>query len=162
MSRAILSPDWEYRYYLSREVSSDGIVIAYFGVNPSLADAEVDDQTVRKWKGFTIRNGGCRMIVGNLFAYRSPDVKSLAKVSDPVGPENWSYLYKILSEADILVPCWGNSNKIPAYLRGQIDKVTDVLFSSGKPVKVFGLTSNGQPKHPLMLGYDTTLREWIR
>jgi hypothetical protein len=34
------------------------------------------------------------------------------------------------------------------------------LLNSGKPVKVFGLTASGDPKHPLMLGYDTQLVEW--
>jgi hypothetical protein len=33
----------------------------------------------------------------------------------------------------------------------------DALTSSGKLVKCFGRTKAGDPKHPLMLGYDTPL-----
>jgi putative transcriptional regulator len=44
---AILSPCSLYRYKLEREVNQTGkLVIAYFGVNPSTADASNDDQTV--------------------------------------------------------------------------------------------------------------------
>jgi len=35
-----------------------------------------------------------------------------------------------------------------------------MLCTSGKPVKVFGLTAGGDPKHPLMLPYDTPLVDW--
>ena len=38
----------------------------------------------------------------------------------------------------------------------------DVLIerASGKPLLCFGLTKSRDPKHPLMLGYDTPLIEW--
>ena len=37
------------------------------------------------------------------------------------------------------------------------DTLMDALLSSGKPVKCFGLTSSGDPKHPLFLDYTTPL-----
>ncbi len=42
---AILSPCGRYRYRLEREVQADGRVFAYFGINPSTADADLDDAT---------------------------------------------------------------------------------------------------------------------
>ena len=57
----------------------------------------------------------------------------------------------------MLVPCWGNSSKAPPKLQGAFDVLMDALLSSGKPVMHFGLTKSGDPKHPLMLGYDTPL-----
>jgi len=56
---AIMSPCGKYRFRLERDCSlpfPGSKVIAYFGVNPSTADAVEDDATVRKWRGFTIRN----------------------------------------------------------------------------------------------------------
>jgi hypothetical protein len=45
-------------------------------------------------------------------------------------------------------------------MRNDFDTVLAMLQTSGKPVKHFGLTQSGDPKHPLMLGYDTKLIEW--
>lgn len=83
---AILSPCGTWRYRLDRVVADEGIVFAYFGVNPSTADADAEDQTTKKWWGFASRNGGRKYIAGNPFAYRTTDVRGLATAADPVGP----------------------------------------------------------------------------
>lgn len=162
---AIISPCGQYRYRLDREMpkrdSVHGpLVFAYFGVNPSTADATIDDATVRKWNGFTVRNGGTRYIVGNAFAYRATDVRTLGTVTNPYGLLNSRYLTDIADEADILVPCWGDRAKVPKNLRARFDDVLSMLLECGKPVLTFGLTKGGDPKHPLMLGYDTPLTNW--
>lgn len=154
---AILSPCGAYRYQLSRDVGMDGPVFAFFGVNPSTADATADDATVRKWTGFVKRWGGSRFIVGNVFAYRSTDVKALRNVPHPVGPENFAHLERIAADADVLVPCWGDRGKVPPSLRHHFDKTLAFLRAQGKPVRVFGFAKGGDPLHPLMLGYDTAL-----
>ena len=161
-SSAVFSPCGKYRYSLERTVQEHGIVIAYYGVNGSTAGAIENDQTVMKWIGFTQRNGGRKLIVGNAFGYRSKDVKMLATVDDPIGPENAAHLQAIIGEADIHVPCWGNRGKVPERLRDRFDELEHLLRASGKPVKIFGLTASGDPKHPLMLAYDTPLIDWVR
>jgi len=135
-------------------------VFAYFGINPSTADALVDDATVRKWTGFTLRNGGYRFIVGNVFAFRATNVGALCHAADAVGPENLRYLTQIIADADVLVPCWGDSGKVFKPMRARLKHVLYMLRSSGKSVMHFGLTKSGDPRHPLMLGYDTPLTEW--
>lgn len=154
---AILSDDKLYRYVLQRVLAGEGLIYAFFGVNPSTADASLDDATVRKWIGFVRRWGGSRFLVGNAFAYRSTQVRRLAEVSDPIGPDNARYLQRIVSVADVLVPCWGDSGKLPRELRPQLDAVMLMLMRSGKPVRTFGYTNSGDPKHPLMLPYSTAL-----
>lgn len=157
---AIISPCGQYRYRLERDCSMpfEGCkVFAYFGINPSTADAMLDDATVRKWRGFTTRNGGHRFIVGNVFAYRATHVRELGVVEDPFGPDNLEALWQIVADADVLVPCWGVISKVPLRMRERFDTLWEILASSGKPVLHFGLTTSGDPKHPLMLGYDTPL-----
>ena len=158
---AIISTCGMYRYRLDRQVGMDGPVYAFFGVNPSTADAAIDDATVRKWIGFSKRWGASRFIVGNVFAYRSTDVKALAKVADAFGSDIGDHTTDIINEADILVPCWGNTGKVPPPLQFAFDVLLDALVSSGKPVKHFGTTNSGDPKHPLMLSYDTPLQDWL-
>ncbi|KLU20353.1 hypothetical protein EOS_41560 [Caballeronia mineralivorans PML1(12)] len=157
---AILSDCGTYRYRLERVCGLDGPTYAFFGINPSTADAAINDATVRKWIGFVSRWGGDRFIVGNVFGYRSTDVFALRHEDDPVGPKNDAHLWQIIADADILVPCWGNASKVPNHLRYRLNRVLSMLVLSGKPVLIFGKTQSGDPKHPLMLGYDTPLRPW--
>ncbi|WP_408914039.1 DUF1643 domain-containing protein [Brucella pseudogrignonensis] len=157
---AVISACGKYRYRLEREMdflTADGPVYAFFGVNPSTADASIDDATVRKWKGFVSRWGGSQFIVGNVFAYRATDVRELANADNPVGPDNFAHLFKIASEADVIVPCWGDRHKLPKHLRHNLDWAIDVLEGFGKPLMTFGLSKGGDPLHPLMLGYNTKL-----
>lgn len=157
---AVISSCGQYRYRLEREVGMVGPVYAFFGINPSTADASLDDATVRKWIGFTKLWGGSRFIVGNVFAYRSKDVKLLAGIPDPFGPDIGDHVSDILAEADILVPCWGDTGKVPPKLQFAFDVLMDALNSSGKPVRHLGLTKGGDPRHPLMLGYSTPLLQY--
>lgn len=157
---AVLSPCGRYRYRLDRRVALSGPVYAFFGINPSKADDTVDDATVRKWIGFTTRWGGSRFVVGNVFAYRATDVRELALAADPFGLDREEHLAEIILEADILVPCWGSLNKIPPRLQFACHALAQSLFDSGKPVMTFGTTRDGDPKHPLMLGYNTSLYHW--
>jgi hypothetical protein len=156
---AIISPCGAFRYRLEREVQSEGKVFAYFGVNPSTADASIDDHTVKKWRGFSEIHSVSRFIVGNVFAYRSTDVEALRLAVDPVGPDNAEHLLAIAADADVLVPCWGRRKKIPRTLWPHLGQTLELLRSTGKPIMVFGLTKSGDPVHPQMLAYTTPLLE---
>ena len=158
---AVISSCGAYRYRLERRAIFGGTRFAFFGVNPSTADASIDDATVRKWRGFVSRNGGGGFVVGNVFAYRATDVRALASAADPVGPDNAMHIQQIMQAADVLVPCWGGIAKLPAPLRWRCGVLLDELMASGKPVLTFGLTACGNPKHPLMLGYGTPLIPYI-
>ena len=160
---AIISNCGLYRYRLERDVAMEGITFAYFGINPSTAGPVVNDQTVGKWIGFTKINGGRRFIVGNVSCFRAASVKALATALVPphIYRENLKHIQAIMDEADVLVPCWGDRKKVPRVMHNDIDQLMAMLLTSGKPVKHFGLTAGGDPKHPLMLGYATPLTPWI-
>ena len=157
---AVLSPCAKYRYRLDRRVGFSGPVYAFFGINPSTADAALDDATVRKWRGFCRRLGASRFVVGNVFAWRATDVRGLRNAPCPVGPDWHRHTEQIVAEADILVPCWGSSAKVPPHLRHRIAGLSAFLLGSGKPVVCWGKTASGDPKHPLMLAYDTPLEKF--
>lgn len=157
---AIISSCGHYRYRLERDSEAPGHTVAVFGVNPSTADATTDDATVRKWRGFAMRNGWTRIIVGNAHAYRAKNVGELKAVPDPVGPDNWTWLEKIIQQADVLWPCWGSRDKLPRELHTNLYRLKQMILGSGKPVVILGLTKTGDPMHPLMVGYDTALTPW--
>jgi hypothetical protein len=165
-----------YRYRLEREMNPSvldafaapsplaGKTVMFVGVNPSTADATLNDATVRKWMGFCHRWGVRRFVVGNAFAYRATDVKALASLrpADAIGAENDWHLMRLAVEADVIVPCWGNTGKVPPSLRPRFGFLAGMLTGAGKPLHCFGLTASGDPKHPLMLGYDTPLIEYAK
>ncbi|MBW3243231.1 DUF1643 domain-containing protein [Epibacterium sp. DP7N7-1] len=154
---AVLSECKTFRYRLDRHVGEGDIVAAVIGVNPSTADASLDDQTVRKWRGFGQRLGWQRFIVGNVFSLRATNVREVAHAPDPFGPDHRKYLDGIIDEADIIVPCWGDRAKLPRMLRPRLDDMMEVLRLTGRPLFCWGLTASGDPKHPMMLAYDTPL-----
>lgn len=159
-SSAVFSPCGTWRYLLERDVAEIGVVFAFFGVNGSTAGIKNEDQTSMKWRGFTLRNAGRRYVAANPFAYCTTDVHELAGVEDPIGPENDAYISAAIAVADVLVPCWGSRGKLPRRLHYRLDWLKAQIFAAGKPVRIFGLTASGDPKHPLMLGYDTKLQDW--
>ena len=160
---AVISECGRYRYRLTRSVGMGSRVVVFVGVNPSTADAATDDATVRKWCGFARRWGFDKIEVVNLFAFRSTDVRALAAAEDPVGPRCDEHLAEAISAAEWIVPCWGSSTKVPGHLRGRIANVSRLLLER-RPARAsllcLGRTSSGDPRHPLMLGYNTPLEPW--
>jgi hypothetical protein len=157
---AIISECGTWRYRLERDLGRDGPTVAILGVNPSTADAEVDDQTIRKDMGFGARLGWGRLIKGNKFAYRATDVKALRRVADPIGPENNDHLIQIMLDADIVIAAWGPLSKLPEKLRSRWRRLVIYADAAGKPLHCFGTAKDGQPLHTLMLAYETPLIRW--
>ncbi|MBR8054205.1 DUF1643 domain-containing protein [Burkholderia vietnamiensis] len=160
---AIISDCGQHRHRLDRWVTNScgTLTFAYFGVNPGMAGPVVNDHTVTKLGEFTRRHGGNHFVIGNAFTYRATDVKELRDATPNHGDAD-RFLDEIIAEADILVPMWGRTNKVPAPLRPRFDEMALKVMAAGKPVKIFGLTAGGDPKHPLMLPYDTPLIDWSR
>lgn len=154
---AVLSDCGSFRWRLDRHVGAGEVVAVVIGINPSTADASLDDATVRKWRGFGQRLGWKRFIVGNVFGYRATDVRELRGIRDPFGPDYARHLAEMLEEADVIVPCWGSRTKLPPPLRHCLNDMVERLRATGKPLRCWGLTASGDPTHPLMLGYNTQL-----
>lgn len=157
---AVISPCGKYRYRLERQSAGPGAT-AVIMVNPSTADAEQDDATIRKLRGFGDRHQWGRIIVGNLFAYRATDVRELRKVGDPVGPENDDHLIQILAEADQCIVAWGPIAKQPREVRNRFQNVLTLINGAGLDPYAIGAPAKcGSPRHPLMLAYAEPIERW--
>ena len=160
-----------YRYRLERDLFPDGEgSVAVIMVNPSTADATKDDATITRIRRRFMKAEylskllprPAKVIVGNLFAFRATDIRVLASAADAIGPDNDEQLWRIALEADRLVYGWGPLAKMPAPLRGRWRQVHDLFMASGKHIpSIIGRPAqDGQPRHPLMLGYDEPLVSW--
>jgi hypothetical protein len=160
-SSAVISDCGRYRYRLERDGPGEGRTVVVM-VNPSTADAERDDATIRKLRGFGVRNGWGRIIVGNLFAYRAKDVRELAKIDIHESHlENLRHLTEMFGEADRIVVAWGPVSKQPKHLRETWRDIPRRAGQWGKSLSCIGAPAMcGHPKHPLMLPYDSAIQPW--
>lgn len=149
---ATMSEDGKYRYVLWRKLLPKGKTVLFVGLNPSTADAETDDPTVRAMLSFAKRWHCATVIVANIFAVRSTDPVAV-KAGDSIGPLNEGWLLSLRSRADICVACWGNGGSVRR--RGR--EVFALLERMG-PVDCLAINRTGQPKHPLYVRRDTELR----
>lgn len=153
--KALLSRDRRYRYILTRRWGY-GPHATFVMLNPSTANAAIDDATILKCMGFARRWKLCGIAVVNLYALRSRDPAALIAAAeegiDPVGPDNdtWIRRYSELAARHNtpVVAAWG-ANETGA-------RADEVLALPGmERAMAFGLTNSGQPLHPLMLAYTT-------
>ncbi len=155
---AIFDATGAYRYALTRRWRSSGRQVAFVLLNPSTADAERDDPTIRRCIGFARAWGFAAVEVVNLFAFRATEPAGLRRAPRPVGPENDSYLLAAQDRADELVLAWGIHG---AWL--ERDRAVLALLSAqaARP-KCLGLTREGHPRHPLYLPKGLRPRRFSR
>jgi hypothetical protein len=126
-------------------------------LNPSTADAERDDPTIRRCMTFTQRLGYDALVVVNLFAWRATDPRDLVDAEDPVGPENGLWVRRACHQAALVVVAWGALEKP---LRGAAGVISKIILGDGYKLKCLGTTKDGQPRHPLYIAADTLLVDW--
>ncbi len=113
-------------------------------LNPSTADATVDDPTIRRIVGFSQSWGWGGAKVYNLFALRSPTPSALKQHPDPVGPDNDGHLAAITPGLPIIA-AWGQWGDHLNRARG----VCTALAAAGHTLQCVGMNKGGSPKHPL-------------
>lgn len=160
-SWALFDRPHHHRYALGRHWNWSLPVFLWVLLNPSKAGAYEDDPTIRKIIGFTGRNGGGGAIVVNLAAYIATDPKELAKVKNPIGPNNITVLETLLCLQDVrIVAAWGMG---AVSLRKRIWAIP-LLGCFWPTLRIpwatplcLGKTTTGEPRHPGRIGYDTPL-----
>jgi hypothetical protein len=156
MKRAALIDGW-YRYTLSRQWDDTKPGIAWIMLNPSTANGEHDDPTIRRIIDFSQRWGFGTLNVVNLFAYRATAPCELTSTKiDPVGPLNDSAISHVCSISSAIVLAWGTN---PFALR-RVEAVWGLVSRFPIMKGCLGTTKNGSPRHPLYVPKDTKVHPW--
>lgn len=154
IKEASISSCGTWRYRLTR-YWGPGLMLPFVMLNPSTADAEIDDPTIRRCMSFARREGMGGIVVANLYALRATYPKSLALHPDPDGPGNLMHLETIALEAASdgvpIVCAWG------AHRGDQGKYVADLLRRQGALLACLGKTKDGHPRHPLYVRADQAL-----
>jgi hypothetical protein len=156
-SSAVVSECGRYRYELRRIWDASGPLLEFIMLNPSTADASVDDNTIRRCIAFAKRWGYGGIVVRNLYAWRATNPAELVNLEDPVGPENRAYLSR--ADADCTIVAWGAHPAAVGWWNG---------YPFGWQPKVIqrpalfclGTNANGSPKHPLYVPSSRTPIQW--
>jgi hypothetical protein len=149
----------DYRYTLQRGWTDGWPWATFIMLNPSTADADTDDPTIRRCIGFAQREGCAGLRVVNLYALRATDPRELWKHADPVGPLNDFHLrdefLDVAYGGGLVIAAWG------AHARpDRVAVVRNLAAGFGVDLHALGFTKAGQPRHPLYLRGDAPLVPW--
>lgn len=161
---ATISACGKFRYSLWRRWA-EGPLMVFVMLNPSTADSEQDDPTIRKCIGFSKRHGYAGILVVNLFAYRATNPRDLYRagplLASAIGPANDANIQQAarmsFRDGSPVVLAWG------AHARG-LNRAQDVLTllrCEYAGLFTLALTADGVPRHPLMLSYSCTLTPYL-
>ena len=157
-SSASFSTCKDYRWNLSRYINDNRKTLIFMGLNPSLANKNKNDPTLRRLIGFAELWGYGTLVVVNLFARITKSPKFLACCNDPVGWKNDVELNKRLNYWKKKDSCelwigWGINGRLMNRDKLLLKRIKE---SSKKPY-VIGLTKDGYPRHPLYTSRKKTL-----
>lgn len=151
-----------YRYWLSRWWNWPPTAVTQYalwiGMNPSTAEAGVDDPTIRKEMHFTRVMGLSGYLKCNVMDYRATNPKALlSSVVAPCSLENIGHIIRLARNASVIVAAWG---ALPKPLRRYATVVAAAIDFDGRTLMCMGVTKDGSPRHPLYLRNDAQPQVW--
>lgn len=156
---AELSECGRYRWWLRRTwKGGDGRAVCFVMLNPSTADALVDDPTIRRCMGFARRWGFSTLVVRNLFPFRATNPKELLAADCPKGGRQGDAELLAARNAHLVVTAWGGS--VPLRSREQPGNGRDqqaIRMLHDITMHCLGKTKHGHPRHPLYVRADQPL-----
>jgi hypothetical protein len=153
---ATISPDGVYRWDLIREWNDAGPRVLWCMLNPSVADAHVNDTTTRRCMQMSEGWGYGGLTFVNLFALRAQDPSRLLDHPNPVGALCDGYIAQHAAIHDKVIVGWGSYGQ---YFPERVTTVVSLLQQFYGQLWCIGLTTGGQPRHPrFSMG---ALSEWI-
>lgn len=168
-STAVISDDGKHRFALTRLLNSPTAhAVMFVMLNPSTADADTDDPTIRKCIGFAERWGYGKLLVANLYSTRATEPKELTHSyvadefwEDDTWPLAEQWIRKMASEALTVVCAWGAfKSPFKWYREMQVGQALAAAGHDDGTLECLGRNKDGTPKHPLYLPWDTDLEDY--
>lgn len=155
LAGAVFSDCDRYRFQLWRRHNPGQPTILWVMLNPSTADHQQLDPTLRRCKAYSYGWGFQNWEVCNLFAWRATKPADMRMAAFPVGPENDAMIQDAAARASQIVVAWG----VHGTFLGRDRAVLQLL--AGRDLwclKQVGAL--GQPAHPLYLPANTPARRY--
>jgi len=152
---AAISTCEQYRYHLTRVWNPERPMLGWVMLNPSTADADKDDATIRKCMGFARRLACGGISVVNLFAFRTKSPAELKRAAksgiDVAGPDNDRFIEQWVKTCPVTIAAWGAHGRF----QNRDLRMRLMLRDSAAPQLYYlrrGM--NGVPHHPLYIPYE--------
>lgn len=145
---ADFSHDRNYRYALWRIWDRTKPLVMFIGLNPSTANENDNDPTIRSVGRISKNNGYGGFYMMNCFPYITA-YPELLKRNPMLDEWNNNMLTVIASKCKDVVFAWGNFDVVKESGR---DKELIEMFPRAKALSI---NKNGSPKHPLYCKSDT-------
>lgn len=150
---AIISDCKNYRYVLKREIIQPIRWVKpclFIMLNPSKADASINDPTIKKCMKFAKREGCTKLTVINLFALRSTNADELLIHSDPEGMHNGGHQVTEIENNRFgpIICAWGSHKSIKK-TNYDVDTLIQIIKNEGVQPLCFKINKDGNPMHPL-------------
>lgn len=145
-----------YRHALGRHWKEELGYVLFIGLNPSTADAEKDDPTIRRCMRFARDWGYGGIEMCNLFDWRATDPKKLPRKEIAVSEKNDPVLRVRVLNARFVVAAWG---RVP-WAAKRIEQVYRTIFADEKRwhalelLREFDGEAWRAPRHPLYVRSD--------
>lgn len=137
----------KYRYKLWRIWDEDKPLIMCIGLNPSTANADKNDPTIRILRKFLSKLGYGGFYMCNLYAIISSKPEILLTKDLDLQKDNEFHLGSTAIKcSDNVLFCWGGFKEI------QPDRIEYIKRRFPNALS-FGKTANGAPLHPMALMY---------
>lgn len=152
------SPCRRYRYSLKIVWDAALGIQMFIGCNPSTADEERDDPTVRRCIDYCRTWGKGGLLMANACAFRATDPDEMLAADEPIGEENTvQYLEHMAVNvaSGLPVACWGRN--IANVKVGMLTRHDELRIGMG-PMVCLGKNQDGTPVHPLYQPKDAYQR----
>lgn len=142
---AVFSGCRHYRHVLWRSWQPELGCVTFIGLNPSTADAEHDDPTIRRCTRYVSDWGYGAMVMVNLFDVRATQPSDMKRRAKPLSRKNDAALLVAARQAKLIVAAWGGHGQH----RARSSAVRELLRINHLTPSCFGIGATGEPLHPL-------------
>lgn len=145
-SFAMFSDCRKYRYALWRVWDKSKPSVMFIGLNPSTANENKDDATIRRVRTIASNLGYGGVYMTNCFPYISTDPADLKDFGNTATNNHWLLLVNDICQDVIFA--WGNFKIVTETGRNK------ELIGMFPKAKALYINKNGSPKHPLYCKSD--------
>ena len=147
---ALISEDDTYRYKLWRIWDNKKPIVLYIMLNPSIADDNIDDPTIKTLIRISQNNGFGGFYVGNLSPYRATNPTELNSltIDELIPVENYSHIEEMIKNTSLHILAHGDHRILKLLKTPFTDRFSSVIWYRLKQSK------QGNPRHPLYLKSD--------
>lgn len=148
----------EFRYRLWRTWDETRPHLLWVLLNPSIANDQLDDPTLKRCKAFSKEWGYGALEIVNLFAFRATHPQDLYTTPDPIGAMNDFHIADAATRATRTIVAWGTSG-----IYQQRDQAVLALLHhhASQSLYCLGTTRNGCPRHPLYIPHSAVLVPYL-